>query len=324
MNGVKMRKLNDLLKRVAGRLKLGGQNSGRLERGVRGPLEESGLAFSASEWVSLLVLASLSVFIASFALFFFLFSAFQALGLALASSASVGLGVYAYPFLQASRNARAMEGELPLFIARLLSLYAEGRDMAASLKATIYFFEGRLAEKARASFALYLAGGNAREAFRTIMDNAGSHHARRAFALIAEALDSGVDVGDALADVARDASSSIEFEAEKESRTGLASWVISASSAFFFPLFAALGLVMMNILEKIALLSPYTNGEHGFIELTVFFYLFAGVVLDAGYNGRVRFGDFLKGVLLFTAPLALTAVLVFALAFKLANSMAGS
>ena len=316
-------KFKPFLKKISSRFKSNSRLSAAIERSLRDVAGSSGLGFDAGEWASLIILAGAVGLVLSFSICYFLFSPLQALGLAIASGFSAALGVYALPFISSSRNAKVMERELPMFLARLLSTYAERRDMSSALKVTIYSFDGRLVEMAKPSFAIYLAGSDAQSAFSPLSERSGSRHVSRAFSLISKSLETGLDVGEALEDVARSTSSSLEFEAEKESRTGLVSWVISASSAFFFPMFAALGLVMMSVLQKIASLSPYTPAEQGFIELSVLFYLFAGVFLDAGYNGRMKLDGFGKGVLAFTAPLALTALVVFILVFKLANSMTG-
>ena len=313
-----------MLKRIAKRFRGPGRITGWLARGCGSAVESSGLGFDADEWAALILISAAAALLFSLAPLLLIFPPLQALGIALACGISAALGVYAVPFIAASRNSKATERELPMFLARLLAAYSEKGDMAAALRATIYSFDGRLAAKAREAFAEYLAGADAAGAFSGLIEKTGSRYVGRAFALVSKSLEAGLDVGNALEDVARGTAASIEFEAEKESRTGLISWVISASSAFFFPLFAALGLVMMGVLEKIASLSPYTQGERGFIEVAVLVYLFAGVALDAGYNGRMRLGSFGKGVLAFTAPLAMAALLVFVLAFKLAGSMTGT
>ena len=318
-----MAEIRTVLKRAASLFKCNSKVFSPLETPVMEAVKISGLGFEADEWVSLtLVLACLAL-VASTALFCMLLPMLYALCLALATAFSVGLCVYAYPFLIAGKNAKTMEAELPMFIARLLSVYAERKDMVSALKTTIYFYDGKLAERAKNGYVLFLAGVPAEQAFGSLIETPGLRYVNRAFKLIAKSLETGLDVGEALKDVARSASASIEFEAEKESKVGLVSWIISASSAFFFPLFAALGLVVMDVLERIAAVSPYTGSGKSVIQFAVFYYLMVGILFDAGYNGRIKFDSFVKGILVFAAPLCLLAIFVFVFTFKLANLFTG-
>jgi pilus assembly protein TadC len=313
----------EILRFVASALKERSRIFAILEMRIADAARFSGLGFAADEWVSLAIVLACSSLVLAAILFSLVLPLAHAVGLAIITGFSAGLCAYAYPFLVAGRNARAMEAELPMFIARLLSIYAERRNMASALNTVVRFYDGRLVEKVRNGYVLFLAGAPADEAFSELTDYPGLRYTGRAFKLIAKSLETGLDVGEALNDVARSASASVEYEAEKESKVGLVSWVISASSAFFFPLFAALGLVVMGVLEGIATASPYSENEKGVIVFAIFYYLVAGVVLDAGYNGRIRFDSFVKGVLAFAAPLCLLAVFVFVSTFKLANLFTG-
>jgi len=281
----------------------------------------SGLGFDSGEWAALSVLAFVAGLASSFALLRLLFGALQALAFSLVAAFCVSLAVYSLPFMLAGREEKALERELPVFISILLSVYAEKGNMAAALNSAVRSGDSRIALQARDAFFLYLAGSPAEHAFHGLADENGSILVRRAFTLIARGIESGLDVGGALADVSRDAVSRFERESEREARIGLVSWVISASSAFFFPLFAGLGLAMMGVMQKIAFAGPYSADEQGLIGGAVSFYLFAGVLLDAGYNGQMRFGSFWKGALAFAPVLALAAIAVFVSSLNLAKSL---
>jgi len=282
----------------------------------------SELGFSCAEFAVILIASAVISAIGAFFAMRLLFDTGQAVLFAVVCSVSVSLGTYALPFLAAQRNEKRLETELPIFLASVISEYAQRPQLATALERTVWANDMRIAKKCREALALFRAGMPARIAFGELFKR-DPRSVSRSFSLIADGLETGQDVSRALESMMKNASASLDLDEDRRTKLGMASWVISASSAFFFPLFGALGLSMMSVLQKLSFARAFSLGDESVIRLSIFGYLFLGVVLDAGYNGRVRFASFSKGVLAFTPVFMLVAVFVFIFASKLAGTLAG-
>ena len=298
--------------------------SSRIAASVEHAALRSNLGVQAREWVSLAITAGVFSAAGCFAIFHQSVPLAEAVFASLACGTSGAAGAYSIPFVFASRATARMERDLPRFCSRLLSSYAETKMVLPALACAANASNGEIGSRVRTALALHAAGFSAEEAFRELREETGSRRVSMLFSSVTGAIDSGMDVGDALEGVSRDSLAALEFEAEREAKVGMAPFVVSASSAFFFPLFAALGVTMMDVLAKISPYSPYSEHERQLIGASIMFYLFAGVFLDSGYVGRIRFRDFRKGVLFFGPLLSLAGLGVFLAASHLAGSLAGT
>lgn len=303
-------------------LRGGGSFSAILERPLSRSVSGQVIGLDAREWSSLSVLSFAVSFPIAFALILLYSNPAHALVFSLAASLSLALGVYAFPFAAASRKESELEGALSPFLVSLSSAYGRTGVMRAALAEAACSPGNPVSGRVREALLSYVAGSSAEEAFRELASG-GSRRVSHAFSLISRSLESGVDVRQALDCLARESSLFAALERERRGRVSLVSWTISASSAFFFPLFAALGLVIMDVLRGISFANPYSAGERGLVEGAVFGYLVFGVFLDAGFNGRMMLGSFWRGVLAFAPPLCLVALAVFFAALKIGGAMAG-
>ena len=225
--------------------------------------------------------------------------------------------------LAADRRAERMERELPAFISSLLTVFSERKNMHDALLVMLGNRRGGTLEReAEEAFANYRAGVPAEKAFAGLR-SAGSRPVARVFDWIVRALETGLDVSEPLSMLAGEVAKTLELKQEKSSKTGIAVWMMAASSAFFFPLFAALVLVVMSAIERIASLELYSPAEKGFLMLILLAYAAVGTLIDAGHAGLVRYGSFRRGVLAYFPAMCATALGVFLVVGRLAESFLG-
>lgn len=296
-----------------------------METGLRGSVEVARGELTARDWASLVAVGFLLAFVVSA----FVLTAVLPLPLALFFAGAVAFvaafSVYALPLVIAQGKIWAIERELPSFISYLLSVYAERRNMHDALLAATYASDYRnLGPELREAFASYKAGAPPAKAYARLRKTIKSRHANRAFDWVVRCLETGLDVSEPLGMLGHDASSTLELVAEKNSKVGMMTWMISASSGFFYPLFTSLGLIIMSAFERLAAFQMYSESEKGFITLVLIGYLFVGVLLDSSYNGQVKFGDFRRGVMVYFPIMMLFAFSVFLVSYRSIGAFIGA
>ena len=313
--------------------KIAGKIGGRvpesfLTRWVEGGIGESaGVAFEGvgrKEWAGAIVACFFISLPASFLpMRILLGSDLLALAFAPAVALVAAFSLFSFPRVLAQGKIWSMEREIPSFISRLLSNYAENGNMGDAV-ASASCMSGMLSAEARDAYANYCAGAEAGVAFERLCRGMGSRLINRVFSLVVRSLEAGVDVSRPLEMLARDAGKTMELVEEKNSKLGMMTWMISASSGFFYPLFAAFGLVIMGALESLASFALYSSQEKGFMVLVLVGYLFTGVMLDSAYNGQVKYGDFRRGVLVYFPMMALFGFGVFLAAYRSLSAFVGA
>ncbi len=314
-----------LLKGIAGRVSSDNALFVAMEKGLRGSVEIARGELTAKDWASLVAIG----FIIAFAVSAFILTAVLPLPLAVffagAVAFVVAFSVYALPLVIAQGKTWALERELPSFISYLLSVYAERRNMHDALLAATYASDYlNLGPELRAAFASYKAGAPPAKAYERLRRTIKSRHANRAFDWVVRCLETGLDVSEPLGMLGHDASSTLELVAEKNSKVGMMTWMISASSGFFYPLFTSLGLIILSAFERLAAFEMYSASEKDFITLVLVGYLFAGVLLDSSYNGQVKFGDFRRGVMVYFPIMMLVAFSVFLISYRSIGAFIGA
>jgi len=315
-----------LLKAFAGRVRSDSPAFVAIERGLRGSVEVMRGELTAGDWAALVVIGfALAFAVSALILAAAITPLIFALGLSLAVALVAAFSVYALPLVLSQGKIWAMERELPSFISYLLSVYAERRNMHDALLAATYASDYRhLGPELREAFAGYRAGAPPEKAYERLARTVRSRYVNRTFGWVVRCLETGLDVSDALGMLSHDVSATLELAAEKNSKVGMMTWMISASSGFFYPLFAALGLAIMSAFERLAAFQMYSPSEKGFVTLVLVGYLFAGVMLDAGYNGQVKFGDFRRGVMVYFPVMMLLAFAIFLVSYKSIGAFVGA
>lgn len=291
--------------------------------GESASLEMGGIG--AREWVGAVVVAFFATLFFAFIIIRILIgSDFLAITFAPAVALVAACSLLSIPMMLAQGKVWKMEREIPSLISRLLSAYAERGNMHDALAAAACATECRnLSPEVKEAYANYAAGADASAAFEGLCLRVNSRYINRAFSLIVRGLESGTDVSQPLEMLSRDVSKTMELTEERNSKLGMMTWMISASSGFFYPLFAAFGLVIMAALESLASFTMYSPLEKGFVTLVLIAYLFAGVMLDSGYNGQVKYGDFKRGIVVYFPVMALAGFSVFLLAYRSLNAFVG-
>lgn len=315
-----------LLKRIAERMRSDNAFFIAVEKGLRGSVEVVRGEFTARDWVGLVVIGFIAAFAVSAAVLNSLLSPLPlALGFSLAIASVAAFSIYSLPMLIAQGKVWAMERELPSFISYLLSVYAERRNMHDALLAATYASDYRnLGPELKEAFAGYKAGAPPGKAYERLRRTVKSRYVNRTFDWVVRCLETGLDVSEPLGMLSHDVSSTLELVAEKNSKVGMMTWMISASSGFFYPLFTSLGLVIMSAFERLAAFEMYSPSEKGFVMLVLLGYLFAGVLLDSSYNGQVKFGDFRRGVVVYFPVMMLVAFGVFLVSYRSIGAFIGA
>ena len=311
--------------KIAGRAMPESPLTRMIERGLRGHAELAVDGLDCRDWAGLVIAVFFTALLASILVIWLLLrSEILAVVFAPATALAASFAVFSLPMVLAQNRIWAMERELPSIISHLLSTYAERRNMHDALTAAVCSAGGGgLGSELKRAYADYVAGADTETAFERLRRVIRSRYVNRTFDLVIRSLESGVDVSRSLEMLAHDVSKTTELVEEKNSKLGMMSWMISASSGFFYPLFTSFGLIIMAALEALASLSLYSPLERSFITLVLVAYLFIGVMLDSSYNGQVKYGDFKRGILVYFPVMALCSFAVFLVSYRSLGAFIG-
>ncbi|RLG20378.1 hypothetical protein DRN67_00015 [Candidatus Micrarchaeota archaeon] len=220
-----------------------------------------------------------------------------------------GYAVTTLPQSRAHAKIEAIERALPLFLSHLVSTYASRRNMREALLMSAHVDYGPLTKELVDAMRIYEATADVEQAFYRLK-GFENRHITRTFDIISFAMESGVDIAKTLNMLTSDIQQNIEARDDKNSRTGLSVWMVFASSALFYPLFAGVGVTIITILETLLGAQLYSANDKGLLFFTLVFYLVVAVIIDAIYIGQVRYNSVRKGIVRFLPLMLGVAVAV--------------
>ena len=209
-----------------------------------------------------------------------------------------GYTVTTRPQAAAQTKIDGIERALPMFLSHLVSTYADRKNMRDALIASTVVDYGPLTPELLRAMRLYEATADVDQAFWRLR-NFKNRYVTRTFDIIAFAMETGVDIVTTLNMLTGDIQQNIEAKDDKNSRTGLSVWMVFASSALFYPLFAGVGFTIITVLETLLGAQLYTPKDKGLLLFTLVCYMFIAVLLDASYIGQVRYNSVKKGLVRF-------------------------
>jgi hypothetical protein len=192
----------------------------------------------------------------------------------------------------------AIERSLPMFLSHLVSTYSDRKNMRDALIASTGVDYGPLTPELLRSMRIYEATSDVDQAFWRLK-NFKNRYVTRTFDIISFAMETGVDIVETLNMLTGDIQQNIEARDDKNSRTGLSVWMVFASSALFYPLFAGVGFTIMTVLETLLGAQLYSPKDKSLLLFTLICYMLIGVFIDAAYIGQVRYNSVKKGLVRF-------------------------
>jgi len=294
-----------------------------IARRFRWAYDVLGTGRTPEEWAGFLITVAAATFVVSFLLVLaFTFNFLYAVIMAPIAAFLVAYTITTLPVNSANQKIEQMERAMPLFISHLVATYVERRNMHDALLASTTVSYGPLTEEVVKAMQKFEISADTEEAFYRIR-GFSNRYITRTFEIIALSLDTGVDVSESLNMLTSNIQQQMEARDEKNSRTGLSTWMIFASSAFFFPLFAGVGLTILNVLEQLLGSRLYSEVDKNFLLFILGSYLFVAVVMDSVYIGQVRYNSVKRGLLRFFPLMIGVAIAVFFLSMKLLGSFIG-
>ena len=283
--------------------------------------EVTGGPRGADYWARTAITAGLAGFVLSFALVFIFAGSFL---YAVIASPLVGLFagyvVTTRPQAMAHAKVERIERALPLFLSHLVSTYASRKNMRDALLMSAHVDYGPLTQELVGAMRIFEATADVEQAFSRLR-SLENRHITRTFDIIAFAMESGVDIAKTLNMLTSDIQQNIEARDDKNSRTGLSVWMVFASSALCYPLFAGVGFTIITILETLLGARLYSANDKGLLLFTLLTYMVAAVILDAIYIGQVRYNSVRKGVVRFLPLMLGVAAFVFVLSMTLLQTI---
>ena len=236
--------------------------------------------------------------------------------IALMAALLFAYAVLALPQMLAARKVEKMERALPSYLSGLVSVYSGMRNMRAALMNSLDVDYGPLSAEVKEALVMYELTGDEERSFKRLTKARGARNVGAAFELITASLASGIDVSESLNLVARDSSSSLEANDEKNAKTGITTWSMASSSAFFFPLISAIGYDAMIMLESLNGTPIYSPAEKGLLFFTIVAYAFFAVSMDSMFIGTVRNNSMARGMATYFVPFAVIALAVIGFTIK--------
>lgn len=272
-------------------------------------------------WARTAITAGLAGFVLSFALTFiftgsFLYSVVAAPLVGLFA----GYVITTRPQAMAHAKIDQIERALPLFLSHLVSTYASRKNMRDALLMSAHVDYGPLTQELVGAMRIFEASADVEQAFYRLR-SFGNRHISRTFDMIAFAMESGVDIAKTLNMLTSDIQQNIEARDDKNSRTGLSVWMVFASSALFYPLFAGVGFTIITILETLLGAQLYSANDKGLLLFTLLAYMAIAVVIDAIYIGQVRYNSVKSGIVRFLPLMLGVAAVVFILSMTVLQTI---
>ncbi|MDO8340233.1 MAG: hypothetical protein Q7T16_06265 [Candidatus Burarchaeum sp.] len=262
-------------------------------------------------WARTTITAGLAGFVLGFLLVLVLMgNVFYALAAGPVIGFFAGYAVTTFPQTAAHNKVDAIERSLPLFLSHLVSTYASRKNMRDALIMSTHIDYGQLTPELLSAMRIYEATSDVGQAFFRLK-NLGNRYISRTFDIISFSIESGVDIGKTLNMMTSDIQQTMQARDDKNSRTGLSVWMVFASSALFYPLFAGVGFTILAILENLLGATLYSANDKGLLLFTLLCYMVIAVCLDAVYIGQVRYGSVKKGIVRFLPFMLGVAAAVF-------------
>ncbi|VVC04116.1 Uncharacterised protein [Candidatus Burarchaeum australiense] len=272
-------------------------------------------------WARTAITAGLAGFALSFILIiFFTGSILYGLLGAILVGFLAGYTVTTRPQSAAIAKVDAMERALPLFLSHLISTYASRKNMRDALLMSSRIDYGPLTGELVGAMRIYEATSDVNQAFYRFK-GFGNRYITRTFDLISFSMESGVDIVKTLNMMTSDIQQIIEARDDKNSRTGLSVWMVFASSALFYPLFAGVGFTILAILENLLGAHLYSANDKGLLLFILLAYMVIGVCIDAVYIGQVRYNSVKQGIVKFLPFMLGVAIAVFLISMTVLQTM---
>ncbi|MEM3555291.1 MAG: hypothetical protein QXF56_01025 [Candidatus Micrarchaeia archaeon] len=279
---------------------------------------------NASEWAVLVALSSCVGFlILLLPLYSTTGSPELTLIFSLLGAIFIGYIVMTIPMLLSYMKVEGMEKAMPLFLSHLTAIYSERKNMRDALLSVMSLDYGKLSPELREAVSKFEVSGNPKTAFRRLRETIKSRKINRAFDLITNSIETGVDVSESLTLLTSNITSDFDAESERRSRVDLSTWMIFLSSAFFYPFFAGMGYNVILLLESLMGAPLYSELEKQFLLFSLITYMMLANVLDAMFIGEVRYGSVRRGLMMVFPVMFLVASVVFVVSMRFAGAFVG-